>query len=166
MTNPLYFEDLQPGDRWVSQGREVTADDVADFAQLTGDHDPLHTDQLIGSESVFGGPVAHGLLGLSILAGLSSTQPRVATLALTRLQDWQFSAPVHFGDIVHVLTEVGSVRRHGRRAGEVVWVRQLVNQHGITVQSGRLVTLVRSRHWAERNPSRPLRQPACAERVV
>ncbi len=150
MPNRLFFEDLQPGDRWTSAQRELTADDVADFAELTGDRDPLHTDQLLGIESPFGGPVAHGLLGLSLLAGLSSTEPLVATIALTSLQDWQFAAPIYFGDTLHVVTEVTAVQHHGRRAGQVTWHRQLVNQHGRVVQRGTFITLVHTRKWAQR----------------
>ena len=56
----LFFEDLQVGDNWLSEEREITAEDVADFALLTGDHDPLHQDG--GISSPFGEPVAHGLL--------------------------------------------------------------------------------------------------------
>ena len=82
----LFLEDLQVGDNWLSDEREITAEDVADFALLTGDHDPLHEDN--GMASPFGEPVAHGLLGLSVLAGLSSSRPAVATLALVGISDF------------------------------------------------------------------------------
>ncbi len=136
----LYLEDMRVGDRWMSEWREISADDVADFAALTGDHDPLHTPA--GTGSPFGEPVAHGLLGLSILAGLSSIRPNVATLALVGLSDWQFEAPIFFGDEVQVSTEVEAIDQHGRRAGRVTWIRQLLNQHGRVVQRGRFITLV------------------------
>lgn len=142
MTQPLHFEDLCPGDSWDSPWREISAEDVADFANLTGDHDPLHTDQLIDQESPFGGPVAHGLLGLSILAGLSSQHPAVATLALVSVREWTFLSPIFFGDSVRARTRVLSVVRHGRRAGRVTWVRELVNREGRVVQRGQFETLV------------------------
>ena len=144
----LYLEDMQVGDRWLSDWREITAEDVADFAALTGDHDPLHTPA--GSASPFGEPVAHGLLGLSILAGLSSQRPNVATLALVGLSDWQFEAPVFFGDRVQVSTEVEQIGQHGRRAGRVTWIRKLLNQQGRVVQQGRFVSLVATRARARR----------------
>lgn len=144
----LHFEDLSVGDRWLSPGREITADDVSDFAQLTGDHDPLHGEQ--AADSPFGEPVAHGLLGLSVLAGLSSDYPRAATLALVGISDWSFEAPVFFGDVVHVMTEVESLQQHGRRTGRVTWVRKLINQHGRVVQQGRFVTLVGTKARARR----------------
>lgn len=145
MEAPLFFEDLQVGDRWTSVDREITAEDVADFAELTGDHDPLHTDQLAGASSPFGGPVAHGLLGLSVLAGLSSENPSVSTLALVGISDWRFEAPIFFGDLVHVVTTVLETETHGRRAGRVTWLRQLVNQSNRVVQHGTFVTLVSTR---------------------
>ncbi|QDT09606.1 MaoC family dehydratase [Planctomycetes bacterium K23_9] len=144
----LYFEDLKVGASWVSDWREVSGDDVADFAQLTGDHDPLHTDQ--GSNSPFGKPVAHGLLGLSILAGMSTTHPRVATLALVSLADWEFKSPVFFGDQVHVATEVESIEPHGRRACRVVWFRKLINQDNRVVQQGRFISLVSGKNRVKR----------------
>lgn len=150
LDKPLYFEDLQVGDRWTSGDREISADDVADFADLTGDHDPLHTDQMNGKLSPFGGPVAHGLLGLGVLAGLSSRQPSVSTLALVSIADWRFEAPIFFGDSVHVLTTVLETVSHGRRAGRVTWLRQLVNQSNRIVQQGTFVTLVSTRARVQR----------------
>ena len=144
----LHFEDLSVGDQWVSPGREITGDDVENFAQLTGDHDPLHEQHAV--DSPFGEPVAHGLLGLSVLAGLSSDCPRAATLALVGISDWSFEAPVFFGDVVHVMTEVESIHKHGRRTGRVTWVRQLINQKGRIVQQGRFVTLVGTKARARR----------------
>lgn len=142
-TQPLYLEDMNVGDQWLSALRVITADDVADFATLTGDHDPLHTNN--GAASPFGEPVAHGLLGLSVLAGLSSEKPNVATLALVGISDWQFEAPIFFGDRVQVSTEIEEIQQHGRRAGRVTWIRQLLNQHGRVVQRGRFVSLVATR---------------------
>lgn len=150
LDEPLFFEDLLVGKRWTSEDREITADDVADFAELTGDHDPLHTDQLNGKLSPFGGPVAHGLLGLSVLAGLSSQQPAVSTLALVSIADWRFEAPIFFGDTVHVVTTVMEAVLHGRRAGRVTWLRQLVNQSNRIVQQGTFVTLVSTRARVQR----------------
>lgn len=147
LTEPMYLEDMNVGDRWLSPWREITSDDVEQFAVLTGDHDPLHSDN---SASPFGEPVAHGLLGLSVLAGLSTEYPNVSTLALVEISDWQFEAPIFFGDRVQVSTEIEEIQQHGRRAGRVTWVRQLLNQHGRVVQRGRFVSLVATRARARR----------------
>lgn len=150
-TGVVYAEDIKLGDVWTTDPREVTADDVADFAVLTGDHDPLHAGD--ASASPFGEPVAHGLLGLSVMAGLSSECPNTATLALVSVNDWQFLAPIFFGDHVHVRTEVESIEPHGRRAAKIIWFRKLINQDGRVVQQGRLTTLVATRERATLAPA-------------
>ena len=148
----LYMEDLSEGDSWTSPWREISGEDVADFARLTGDHDPLHTDTS-GQSSPFGQPVAHGLLGLSVLAGQSTMFPRVATLAFTEVRNWEFKAPVFFDEKVQVVTEVESLEAHGRRACKVVWFRKLINESGKVVQQGRFVTLVASKSRAKKEPA-------------
>ncbi len=141
----LYLEDLCKGDHWVSPSQTITREHVIRFAELTGDHDPLHVDEEFASKSAFRQPIAHGLLGLSIMAGLSSKHPMVHTIAFTELDDWQFKHPIFFGDTVHVETEIVAIQPYGRRAGKVTWFRQLVNQNGQVVQQGSLDTIVAAR---------------------
>ena len=149
----MYADDLHVGDSWLSEWREITGEDVADFAHLTGDHDPLHTDAS-GASSPFGQPIAHGLMGLSVLAGLSTNYPRVATRAFTGVTDWEFTAPIFFGDKVQVLTEVESLEPHGRRSFRVVWFRKLLNKEGKVLQQGRFITLV-----SRKAPAREAKTP-------
>ncbi|MEZ6135597.1 MAG: MaoC/PaaZ C-terminal domain-containing protein [Pirellulaceae bacterium] len=150
MSESLYLEDLEPGSSWTSQARTLTETDIVSFAGMTGDFDPLHVDHEFAAETPYGKPIAHGLLGLSLMAGLSSTCPRVRTLALVRVSDWQFQRPIYIGDTIHVVTQVESVTPRGRRSGEVVWFRKLVNQRGECVQSGKIVTLVSSHSFLPR----------------
>ncbi len=143
--DPLSFEQLNVGDKWTSVDRTVVAADLQSFADLTGDHDPLHTDPQFAANGPFGKPVAHGLLGLSILAGLSSNAPAVLTAALVDIRSWSFSKPVFVGDVVRAVTEIIDLKPRGRRHGEVHWYRQLLNQKSEKVQDGILVTLVTRR---------------------
>ena len=140
----MYLEDLEEGTSWKSLSRTITETDIVTFAGMTGDFDPLHVDHDYASKTPYGKPIAHGLLGLSFMAGLSSNCPRVRTLALVRVEEWNFQRPVYVGDTVHVVTEIESIQPKGRRSGEVVWKRKLINQRGECVQSGKLVTLVSS----------------------
>lgn len=139
---PLSFEQLNVGDRWQSDARTIQQRDIQGFADLTGDHDRLHTDHEFAANSPFGQPIAHGMLGMSILIGLSSTAPAVRTAAFVDVRNWNFLKPVFPGDTVHVLTEIVDLKAHGRRHGQVHWYRQLINQRGEKVQDGILVTLV------------------------
>jgi acyl dehydratase len=140
------FEDLQVGDEWETDRRTITETDVVLFAGLSGDFNPLHVDHSSAQGNPFGRPVAHGLLGLAIATGLISQAPRVATLALVAILEWQFHRPIFFGDTIHALSTVEALHPHtnGRR-GLVTWQRRILNQAGHLIQEGRTQTLVRAR---------------------
>lgn len=142
----LYFDDVAVGDVWDSPARTVTEADVLAFAELTGDHNPLHTDAQFAAQTPFGRPIMHGLLGLSLVAGLASLHPRMATLSFLRILEWSFLAPVFFGDTVHVRSEVLQMEPKGRgRRGIIVWGKELINSDGAIVQRGQTETLVQAR---------------------
>lgn len=145
MSDLLCYDDLRLGDRWISPTRIVTEADVNQFADLTGDHDRLHTDSEFAMKTPFRRPIAHGLLGLSLVAGLSSKSPAMDTVAFVGVTNWNFLRPVFFGDRVHVVTEVVELAPHGRKRGKVIWKRSLVNQDGLVTQEGNLETLVSCR---------------------
>jgi acyl dehydratase len=155
MSDAMYLEDLDVGQIWKSPARTLTETDIVGFAGMTGDYDPLHVDREFAAETPYGKPIAHGLLGLSLMAGLSSTCPRVRTLALVRVDQWMFHRPIYVGDTVHVVTQVESKTPRGRRSGEVVWFRKLINHRGECVQSGRIVTLVSSHAFQPRSSAVP-----------
>ncbi|PHR90520.1 MAG: dehydratase [Blastopirellula sp.] len=138
----LHFDEIEIGNYWASSTRTITKSDVSRFAELTGDFDPLHMDHHFAAETPFGRPIAHGLLGLSVMAGLSSRCPHVATAAFVRMSDWHFVKPIFFGDTVYVTTEVLEKNIKGRRRGNIIWKRMLINQHGDVVQHGILETIV------------------------
>ncbi len=160
MDGPLYFDQMQVGDRWQSRGRTVTETDVVSFACLTGDHDPLHVDHQFARQSPFGKPIAHGLLGLSLVAGLGSNHPQVNTTAFVSIEDWRFLKPIYFGDTLHVVNEVIEKRAKGRRRGYVRWKRQLFNQNGEVVQEGIFETVVEMSQAANREFPRAAAQEA------
>ncbi len=142
MDNALKFEQIQVGDRWTSPTRTITETDIVNFACTTGDFNRLHLDQEYAAQTVFGRPIAHGLLGLAWVAGLGSHSPLVDTLAFLGVDDWRFLRPLYIGDTVHVVTEAIEIRESGRRGGQVHWRRELINQRGEITQSGVFRTLV------------------------
>ncbi len=147
--HPLYFEQLNVGDTWVSRGRTVTEADVVSFACLTGDFDPLHVDHEFAARSPLGKPIAHGLLGLSLLAGLNYNCPAVHTLAFVSLREWKFRKPIFFGDTIHGTAEIVELRPHNPGSGLVVWKRRITNQRQEVVQMGVLDTIVACRPAAD-----------------
>lgn len=67
---PMYFEDFEVGQRFVTPGRTVTEADVVNFAGVSGDYNPIHTDAEFAKSTPFGQRIAHGLLVLAMLTGL------------------------------------------------------------------------------------------------
>ena len=151
MDSALYFDDIVLGRVWTSPRRTVTEADVIQFATSTGDLNPLHIDYDFAAKSSYKQPVAHGLLGLSWVAGLGSYFPLVNTLAFTAVRNWEFCRPLYFGDTVFVETTCKEKGAAGRRSGKVIWFRKLINQEQRVVQQGLLETIV-----AVRPPQSPI----------
>lgn len=146
----LHFEDLAPGTAFTSPSRTITETDVVMFAAMSGDYNELHTSEEWARErGPFGRRVAHGFLCLGVghalmlrLGILEGT-----ALALLGIEDWRFLSPVFFGDTLHVefaVVEARPSRSHADR-GIVKFSCAYRNQHGVVVQSGRQVVLVRCR---------------------
>ena len=142
MDSPLFFDDIDVGQSWTSPRRTVTEADVVNFATMTGDFNPLHVDYDYASKTPYRQPIAHGLLGLSWVAGLGSYFPNMNTVAFTAVRNWEFIRPLFFGDTVCVETTCLEKIPAGRRNGKVVWQRQLINQSQQIVQQGSFETLV------------------------
>ena len=98
-----------------STWREVTQDEVNRFADLTGDHNPVHLDPDFAAGTPFGGTIAHGYLTLALVVPLMADVVQVTGVGtgvnygLDRLR---FPAPVRVGSRIRLtstLTEVTEV---------------------------------------------------------
>jgi 3-hydroxybutyryl-CoA dehydratase len=119
------FGELTVGDRFATPGRRVAERDILDFAALTGDRHPQHTDPEWAAGSRFGEQIAHGLLVLSFAVGLLPLDPD-RVVALRRVGDAVFKQPVMIGDTVHV-------------EGEIVRTREIDAEHGLVQARLRIV---------------------------
>jgi acyl dehydratase len=143
----VHLEDIEPGDELVSEPRTITARDIDAFAELTGDHNPLHLDPAaVGEASPYDAPIAHGLLVTSI----SSGQPTSAddwALGIYLEETRRFVAPVFVGDAIRTVSTVTDVRRSRSRPdrGVVTMRVRVLNQRDEIVQDGTDVVLVGAR---------------------
>jgi acyl dehydratase len=144
----FYFEDFEVGDTFVTPSRTVGLADIATFAGLSGDYNPIHTDAEFARESQFGQRIAHGVLGMSILTGLITRLGvfEASTIALLGIEEWRFKGPVFDGDTIHVkvLIEDKTLTSDGRR-GVLRRRYQLTNQRDEVVQEGVMPLLVKCR---------------------
>jgi len=101
--------------------RDVTEATIREYADLSGDENPLHTDPEYAAEGFFGGVVAHGMLGAGLIsAALAALPGDIVYLS----QDLAFEAPVRPGDTVRaradVVEELGDDRVRAETVAEVV----------------------------------------------
>ena len=94
------------------RGRTVTEADVTAFAGLTGDFHPQHVDAEWAAQSPFGERIAHGLLVLSLAAGMVDFDPE-EVIALRRVRDVVFKRPVKLGEL-----RIAAVRLPESRDGQ------------------------------------------------
>ncbi len=92
----------------------VTESDVVKFAEISGDHNPVHLDEAFARTTRFGGRIVHGMLSASFLSTtIASRLPGPGTIYLT--QNLVFRAPVRIGDRVEAQVTVVDIIREKAR---------------------------------------------------
>jgi len=102
--------------------------DFDDFARLSGDDNPIHTDPAFCAGTRFGRPVAHGLLLCSVLRGLIE---RLAPGCRLERQAVMFPAPTYAGEPVRFTV---SVAKAGRARAELALEAKRENDAVVTCQ--------------------------------
>lgn len=142
----LYFEEFEEGLELETRARTVTETDIVNFAGVSGDFNPMHTNAVFAEGTQFGTRVAHGLLGLSIASGLSYQMGFLegTVLAFTGVE-WKFRAPIFIGDTIRAHVKV-TRRRAMKKAGGgfVTFSVRILNQNDEVTQKGEWTILVAS----------------------
>ena len=76
MTPPIRsfcFEDLSIRMREVCS-KLVTSTDVAGFAEISGDRNPIHLSEDFAAKTPFGGRIAHGMYTASLISAVIGTR--------------------------------------------------------------------------------------------
>jgi acyl dehydratase len=101
----------------------VTEPDVAAFARLSQDTNPIHVDAVVARDFGFPRAVAHGMLALSSISRLIGTRlPGPGSLWVS--QEVRFVAPALVGDSLTARVEVQQV---SKAAGIVVLRTEVIN---------------------------------------
>jgi 3-hydroxybutyryl-CoA dehydratase len=133
----MRFEELAAG-QGAEWSKTVTEADVALFAGVTGDFNPVHVNAVEAERSRFGGRIAHGMLSASFISTVLGTRlPGPGTIYLS--QSLRFTAPVRIGDTVTARVEVAEVIAAKRR---VRLLTTCANQRGEKVVDGEAVVMV------------------------
>lgn len=125
---------LKVGDRAVLS-KIITREDVADFARITLDTNPLHLDEEYAKRTRFGGRIAHGMLGASLISAVIGTK---LGGPIYLGQTLKFLKPVRIGDTLTATAEVIAVREDKN----IVTLKTSVsNQDGTQVITGEATVL-------------------------
>ena len=148
----LCIEEFNEGQVDESRARTITETDVVQFAWISGDVNPMHTDAVHSAKSPIGQRIAHGALGLSVATGLSASLGYLDGTAIAALgvDEWRFLKPIYFNDTIRLRATVVSARASSKPdRGVLVRRMELLNQRNEVVQTGLMTTLVLTRTGRE-----------------
>src|SRR5260370_10508086 len=119
----------------ATRTRVITEHDVARFAEVSGDNNPLHPDADYAAQTPFGRCIAHGFLTGSLISALIGTEfPGPGSIYLG--QTLKFLRPVFPGESITVSVEVSAVRAEKR----LLTLRtDCTNQDGALVLAGEAI---------------------------
>lgn len=133
--NGLCLEDLSVGQS-AELSREVREGDLAAFAEVTGDDNPVHLDEAYAAATPFGGRIAHGMLSAGYISALIAKKlPGPGAIYLS--QSLSFRRPVRIGDVVTARVEITAIDAAKAR----VTLSTICQVGGKTVVEGEAVIL-------------------------
>lgn len=119
--------------------KTISADDVAMFARVSGDDQPLHLDAAFAAKTRFKKPIAHGMLSAGLISAAIGTKLAPAFVAVYLSQQLRFRMPVSIGDTITADLEVTAVDAEKR----ILTVRtDCLNQSGEAVVKGEATVLL------------------------
>ena len=100
--------DIKIGDKFTTT-REITDELICKFADLSGDHNPIHLDDEFAKNTRFGRRIAHGMLSgafISAVLGYEFKERKIVYLS----QTMRFTAPTFIGDTITTTATVTKIR--------------------------------------------------------
>lgn len=117
----------------TSPARTITEADVVNFAMITGDWHPIHSNAEYAKESPFGQRIAHGMLTMSLGGSLCMWMgPNVFSpksfIAFLAMDEIRMTAPTLIGDTIHWEGEVVGLEPKSKGRGVITYACQVKNQ--------------------------------------
>jgi 3-hydroxybutyryl-CoA dehydratase len=139
MQQGLYFEELSLGQS--AEATHVVGErDLAAFAEVSGDTNPVHLDEAYAKGTQFGGRIAHGMLSAAYVSAVLGTKlPGPGAIYLS--QSLRFRRPVRIGD--EVIARV-TVKALEEKRGQVT-LETVCLVAGKTVMDGEAVVMAPKR---------------------
>ena len=126
----LHWNDFEPGRIFYSASRTITEADVVAFAGLSGDFNPLHTDETFAQKTPIRTRIAHGMLSMAVATGLANQMGifEGTTIALMQ-QTIRYTGMVRFGDTIRIeMTVTDRKESRNPKRGVVTYKVEIKNQ--------------------------------------
>jgi len=116
----------------ASLTRTISEADVAAYARVSGDENPIHLDEAYAQGTRFGGRIVHGMLIAGLISAVLGSQlPGSGAIYLSQVL--RFTVPVRPGETV---TARVRVTEWDGTKGRIALLTEVVNQDGVVVVTG------------------------------
>ncbi len=133
----MRFSELTVGQS-AEMTKTVMEDDITSFARVSGDYNPLHLDDEAAKQTMFGGRIAHGMLGASVIsAAIGMKLPGEGAIYMS--QSLRFTKPVRIGETVTARVEIVEIIAPKKRVRLTTTCR---NRAGELVIEGEALVMV------------------------
>lgn len=131
--NHYSFDEIEIGTSATFE-TEITENQMAIFAQISGDLNPMHIDSKYAKEHGYADKVVYGMLASSFYSTLVGMYLPGEKCLLNKC-DVDYRKPVYVGDELTVFGEVIDKRNATRR---IKIKGKMVNQEGVTVNTAEI----------------------------
>ena len=97
------YAELEVGER-ACITKTISMQVVKNFAEITGDYNPLHLDPEYAKDTRFGKPIAHGMICAGLLSAVVGT--KLPGEAIYMAHNLIFKRPLYVGDTVTAWVEI------------------------------------------------------------
>ncbi len=122
----------------ASLTKTFSDDDVITFAEISGDHNPVHVDDEFAASTRFERRIVHGMLTAGMISAVLGMQlPGPGSIYLK--QELNFRAPVFIGDTITATVTITKARED---KPIITLATVCKNQDGVDVIEGEAILLV------------------------
>ncbi len=134
MNQKLKLSDIHEGDSLPQVVKHITQQGIDQYAEASGDFNPIHVDEAFATQTPLGGTIAHGMLILAFMSEMMTEAFGDSWLAEGKLSA-RFKAPVRPQDTITTSGKIESIEHKGD-ISYANCILESCNQKGETVISG------------------------------
>lgn len=113
--------------------KTITEANITQFAEVSGDYNPVHMSEEYAQKTPFGGRIAHGVIAIGLI---SAAVAKLPGLVILLSHTSRFLKPVRAGDTITATAEVVDTRKD---KGIVTLKNECTNQNGEVTLEGETV---------------------------